>query len=145
LRRGFGADQSLAAETTLSTRDWLSALEGHAGAAKTTIVGAIRELEHERGYLVRGFGPTSGSVKALTAAGVLARTVANLLENPKLEKRCGEVWIVDESSLLATRQVIEHFISPSRSASNASFSSGTSASITRSKRAARFTRCGWRE
>ncbi len=104
-RHGLAADQSLAAETTLSTRDWQSALEGPAGAAKTTTVGAIREMAHERGYFVRGFGPTSGSVKALTEAGVLARTVANLLENPKLEKRGREVWIVDESSLLATRQV----------------------------------------
>jgi ATP-dependent exoDNAse (exonuclease V) alpha subunit len=104
-RRGLAPDQSLAAETTLSTRDWLSALEGRAGAAKTTSVGAIREMAHERGYFVRGFGPTSGSVKALTEAGVLACTVASLLENPKLEKQARELWVVDESSLLATRQV----------------------------------------
>src|SRR5260370_26608222 len=103
-RHGIAADQSLAAETTRSTRDWQSALEGPAGAAKTTTVGAIREMAHERGYFVRGFGPTSGSVKALTEAGVLARTVANLLQNPKLAKRGREAWIVDESSLLATRQ-----------------------------------------
>jgi conjugative relaxase-like TrwC/TraI family protein len=104
-RRGLATDQSLAAETTLSTRDWLSAIEGRAGAAKTTTVGAIRELAQERGYFVRGFGPTSGSVKALTEAGVLARTVASLLENPGIEKHGRELWIVDESSLLATRQV----------------------------------------
>jgi ATP-dependent exoDNAse (exonuclease V) alpha subunit len=54
---------------------------------------------------VRGFGPTSGSVKALTEAGVLSRTVASLLENPPQEKHGRELWIVDESSLLATRQV----------------------------------------
>ena len=103
--RGLAADQSLAAETTLSTRDWLSAVEGRAGAAKTTTVGAIRELAQEQGYFVRGFGPTSGSVKALAEASVLARTVASLLENPKLEKQGRELWILDESSLLANRQV----------------------------------------
>jgi conjugative relaxase-like TrwC/TraI family protein len=104
-RRGLAADQVLAAQTTLSTRDWMSALEGRAGAAKTTTVGAIRKLGEERNYFVRGFGPTSGSVKALNEAGVLARTVASLLENPKPEKPGKELWIIDESSLLATRQV----------------------------------------
>jgi len=104
-RRGFAPDQTAAAEVTLSTRDWLSAIDGRAGAAKTTTVGAIRELAQERGYFVRGFGPTSGSVKALTEAGVLSRTVASLLENPPPEKHGREFWIVDESSLLATRQV----------------------------------------
>jgi ATP-dependent exoDNAse (exonuclease V) alpha subunit len=104
-RRGLAADQVLAAQTVLSTRDWLSAVEGRAGAAKTTTVGAIRELAEERDYFVRGFGPTSGSVKALNEAGVLARTIASLLENPKPEKPGKELWIIDESSLLATRQV----------------------------------------
>ena len=104
-RRGLAPDQTAAAEMTLSTRDWLSAIDGRAGAAKTTTVGAIRELAQEQGYFVRGFGPTSGSVKALTEAGVLSRTVASLLENPPPEKHGREFWIVDESSLLATRQV----------------------------------------
>jgi conjugative relaxase-like TrwC/TraI family protein len=102
---GLAADQSLAAQITLTSRDWVSAIEGRAGAAKTTTVGAIRDLAQERGWFVRGFGPTSGSVKALAEAGVLARTVASLLENPSVEKRGRELWIVDESSLLATRQV----------------------------------------
>jgi conjugative relaxase-like TrwC/TraI family protein len=104
-RRDLAADQTLAAVTTLSSRDWLSAIEGRAGAAKTTTVGAISELAQEQGYFVRGFGPTSGSVKALTEAGVIARTVASLLENSKVDKQGRELWIVDESSLLATRQV----------------------------------------
>ena len=104
-QRGLAADQALAAGITLATRDWLSAIEGRAGAAKTTTVGAIRGLAQERGWFVHGFGPTSGSVKALTEAGVLTRTVASLLENPPAEKHGRELWIVDESSLLATRQV----------------------------------------
>ena len=47
-------------------------------------------------------GATLGLV---TEAGVLSRTVASLLENPPPDKHGGELWIVDESSLLATRQV----------------------------------------
>jgi hypothetical protein len=75
-RRGLAPDQTAAAEVTLSTRDWLSAVDGRAGAAKTTTVGAIREFAQEQDYFVRGFAPTSGSVKALTEAGVLSRAVA---------------------------------------------------------------------
>jgi ATP-dependent exoDNAse (exonuclease V) alpha subunit len=41
----------------------------------------------------------------LTEAGVLSRTVASLLENPHIEWQRKEFWIIDESSLLATRQV----------------------------------------
>jgi conjugative relaxase-like TrwC/TraI family protein len=104
-RHGLAADQVLAVQTTLAARDWLSAIEGRAGTAKTTTVGAIREQAEKCGYFVRGFGPTTGSVKALNEAGVLARSVASLLENPQPEKTGRELWIIDESSLLATRQV----------------------------------------
>jgi ATP-dependent exoDNAse (exonuclease V) alpha subunit len=46
---------------------------------------------------------TSGSVKALREVGVNARTIASLVQN-RLPPRTGpELWIVDESSLLATR------------------------------------------
>jgi AAA domain-containing protein len=74
-RRGLAPDQTAAAEVTLSTRDWLSAVDGRAGAAKTTTVGAIREFAQEQDYFVRGVAPASGSVKALTEAGVLSRAV----------------------------------------------------------------------
>jgi ATP-dependent exoDNAse (exonuclease V) alpha subunit len=49
--------------------------------------------------------PSSGSIKALTEAGVLSRAVASLLEDPHIEWQRKEFWIIDESSLLATRQV----------------------------------------
>lgn len=105
LARGLFPDQIQAARITLGARDWVTAIEGRAGAAKTTTVGAIREFAEPRGYTVRGLGPTSGSVKALGEAGVLARTVASLVENGKIEAGPKQLWIIDESSLLATRQV----------------------------------------
>jgi ATP-dependent exoDNAse (exonuclease V) alpha subunit len=66
----------------------------------------MHEVLAANGHTVRGFGPTTGSVRALQEAGVQAKTVASLLAKhraPGDAKR--EVWIVDESSLLATRQV----------------------------------------
>ena len=72
-KRGLLIDQVEAAEVTLTATDWVTAIEGRAGAAKTTTVGA--------------------------------RTVASLIENPLQQTHSKELWIVDESSLLGTRQV----------------------------------------
>src|SRR5216683_4146013 len=86
--------------------DWTVAIEGRAGSAKTTTVGALREFVAARGYRVAGFGPTTGSVRALGEAGVAARTVAALLANrADTDATSHTLWIVDESSLLASRQV----------------------------------------
>lgn len=104
VKRGLLPDQTDAAEVTLSATDWVTAIEGRAGSAKTTTVGAIKEFAAEHGYLVRGFAPTTRAVKALSEVGLPARTVAGLLENP-IEPARKELWIIDESSLLATRQV----------------------------------------
>ena len=79
VKRGLLPDQAEAAEITVCATDWVTAIEGRAGTAKTTTVGAIKEFAAERGYLVRGFAPTTRAVKALSEAGLPARTVANLL------------------------------------------------------------------
>ncbi|MHB8383633.1 MAG: MobF family relaxase [Candidatus Binataceae bacterium] len=103
--RGLLADQIEVAQLILTTRDWLTSIEGRAGSAKTTTVGAIREFACEHGYAVRGFAATTRAVKALSEAGVESRTVASLIENKISDAGRQELWIVDESSLLATRQV----------------------------------------
>jgi ATP-dependent exoDNAse (exonuclease V) alpha subunit len=54
---------------------------------------------------VRSFGPTSGSVNALTDAGIQSRTIAKTLASPLPGKSGRELWIIDESSLLASRAV----------------------------------------
>ena len=101
--KGLFPDQIQAAELTLTSSSWASAIEGLAGTAKTTTVGAIREFAQAHGYTVHGFGMTSGSVKALQEAGIEARTVASLTASPLPARSRPELWIVDESSLLATR------------------------------------------
>jgi conjugative relaxase-like TrwC/TraI family protein len=97
-------DQAAVAQVALTSKDWLTSIEGRAGAAKTTTVGAIREFAEERGYTVCGFAPTTRAVKSLCEAGVTASTIASLLER-KAVIRGEQIWIVDESSLLPTRQV----------------------------------------
>ncbi len=103
--RGLFADQIEVAQLILTTPDWLTSIEGRAGSAKTTTVGTIREFAKEHGHAVRGFASTTRAVKALSEAGVESRTVARLIEKKISEAAFQELWIVDESSLLATRQV----------------------------------------
>jgi hypothetical protein len=99
------SDQAEAAKITLTASDWLTAIEGRAGSAKTTTVGALAEFAREHGYSVQGFAPTTRAVKSLSEAGVNARTVASLVENPSPPTGEKQFWIVDESSLLSTRQM----------------------------------------
>lgn len=101
--RGLLSDQAEAAKITLTACDWLTAIEGRAGSAKTTTVGAIAEFAREQGYSVHGFAPTTRAVKSLSEAGVNACTVASLVENPSAQPGERQFWIVDESSLLSTR------------------------------------------
>ena len=104
-QRNLLPDQTVAAGLTLESTDWITSIEGRAGAAKTTTVGAIREFAEEQGYAVYGFAPTTRAVKSLSEAGVSARTVASLLEGQSPDAQTKKIWIVDESSLLPTRQV----------------------------------------
>jgi ATP-dependent exoDNAse (exonuclease V) alpha subunit len=109
VERGLLPDQLTAAEHALTSENWVTAIEGLAGTTKTTTVGAIREFAEREGYTVRGFGMTSGSVKALGEASVDARTIASLLGNPLPSPTFGELWIVDESSLLDNRKANQIF------------------------------------
>ena len=125
-RKELSHEQTDAAKLALASRHWATAIEGLAGTAKTTTVGAIREFAVARGYAMRGFGMSTGSVKALREAGVYARTVDSLIAHPlpafaeriehqKQLEAAGqhlppgstppELWIVDESSLLSTVKV----------------------------------------
>ncbi len=104
-QRNLLPDQTAVAELTLASTDWITSIEGRAGTAKTTTIGAVREFAEDHGYVVYGFAPTTRAVKSLSEAGVSASTIASLLESQSPRYASNEVWIVDESSLLPTRQV----------------------------------------
>jgi hypothetical protein len=103
-QRRLSREQAIAAEVTLTARNWLTSIEGRAGATKTTTVGAMREFAERQGYAVYGFAPTTRAVKSLQEAGVAAQTVASLLESRSVSRPQKHIWVVDESSLLPTRQ-----------------------------------------
>jgi ATP-dependent exoDNAse (exonuclease V) alpha subunit len=100
--------QRAAVEQILSSRDQVTALEGVAGAGKTTSLAAIREAAEREGYKVEGFAPTSRAAQKLAEAGIESSTLQRHLTRSE-EPHDGQkrLCVLDESSLASTRQVNE--------------------------------------
>lgn len=102
--------QQEAVEETLSNRDRITALEGVAGAGKTTSLAAISDGAKRDGYKVEGFAPTSRAAQKLEEAGIESHTLQHFLtRNKETEEQQKRLYVVDESSLAGTRQVNEFF------------------------------------
>lgn len=100
--------QKAAVEDTLSNRDRITALEGLAGAGKTTSLSAIRDAAEWDGYKVEGFAPTSRAAQKLAEAGIESHTLQHYLTRSKqTDQTQKHLYVVDESSLTGTRQVNE--------------------------------------
>jgi conjugative relaxase-like TrwC/TraI family protein len=93
---------------TLSNRDRIFAVQGVAGSGKTTTLREIRIAAQRDGYQVRGLAPTSRAASQLEEAGVSSTTLQRQLAQPTSESRGqGHLYMVDESSLVSTRQTGE--------------------------------------
>ena len=92
----------------LTSRDQVTALEGAAGAGKTTSLAAIRDAAEHEGYKVEGFAPTSRAAQKLEEAGIESSTLQKHLQRGEQEPR-GEkhLYVLDESSLASTKQMNE--------------------------------------
>jgi len=98
--------QRAAVEQILSSRDQVTALEGVAGAGKTTSLAAIREAAEREGYKVEGFAPTSRAAQKLGEAGIESSTLQRHLahsDEPRDEQK--RLYVLDESSLASTKQM----------------------------------------
>ena len=67
--------QRAAVEQILASRDQVTALEGVAGAGKTTSLSAVRQAAEREGYTVEGFAPTSRAAQKLAEAGIQSSTL----------------------------------------------------------------------
>jgi ATP-dependent exoDNAse (exonuclease V) alpha subunit len=104
----LSASQRTAVEQILSSRDQVTALEGVAGAGKTTSLAAIREAAQREGYRVEGFAPTSRAAQRLGEAGIESSTLQRYLmrtEEPDSEEKW--LYVLDEASLASTKQMNE--------------------------------------
>ena len=102
----LNTSQMQAVDEIFLSREKIVALDGLAGAGKTMTLAVIREGAEIEGYRVQGFAPTSRAAQKLGEAGIETSTFQKHLERGQQpdsgEKR---LYVLDESSLAATRQV----------------------------------------
>src|SRR5947207_2430433 len=100
--------QRVAVEQILASRDQVMALEGVAGAGKTTSLAVVRDAAEREGYKVEGFAPTSRAAQKLTEAGIesstLQRHLAQGHDQTGVQKH---LYVLDESSLASTKRMNE--------------------------------------
>jgi conjugative relaxase-like TrwC/TraI family protein len=100
--------QRVGVEQILASRDQVMALEGVAGAGKTTSLAVVRETAEREGYKVEGFAPTSRAAQKLAEAGIesstLQRHLAQGNDQTGVQKH---LYVLDESSLESTKQMNE--------------------------------------
>ena len=101
--------QLRAVQDILCNRDQVVALEGVAGAGKTTSLGAIWEAAEREGYHVEGLAPTSRAAHQLEEAGIPSVTLQRHLAQSGKYDDGRSLYIVDESSLASTRQINDFF------------------------------------
>ena len=100
--------QRKAVDEVLSSRDQITALDGVAGAGKTTSLATIREAAERAGYEVRGFAPTSRAAQKLGEAGIESSTLQrHLVRGEQSEEGQRHLYVLDESSLASTKQMHE--------------------------------------
>jgi ATP-dependent exoDNAse (exonuclease V) alpha subunit len=98
--------QRRAVEQVLGSRDKVMALEGLAGAGKTTSLAAIRDAAERVGYKLEGFAPTSRAAQKLAEAGIQSSTLQRHLA--RSQDTCDgriQLYVLDESSLAGTKQM----------------------------------------
>jgi len=98
--------QRNAVEMVLTNRDQMMALEGVAGAGKTTSLAAVREAAVSAGYEVEGLAPTSRAAQKLGEAGMATETLQrHLTRGDRADDGQKRLYVVDESSMASTRQM----------------------------------------
>ena len=100
--------QHRAVEQILASRDQVTALEGVAGAGKTTSLAAICKAAEQGDYVVTGLAPTSRAAQKLGEGGIRASTLQrHLSQTDERDDGRKHLYILDESSLANTRQMNE--------------------------------------
>ena len=101
-------DQRAAVAQILASHDQITALEGVAGAGKTTALAAVRVEAERAGYRVEGLAPTSRAAHKLGEAGIASSTLQRHVSRSE-ERQDGHkrLYVLDESSLASTKQMHE--------------------------------------
>ena len=102
----LSVSQRHAVDTVLTSRDQMMALEGVAGAGKTTSLAAVREAAERAGYQIEGLAPTSRAAQKLDEAGMETQTLQrHLARGEQPDDGQKKLYVVDESSMASTKQM----------------------------------------
>lgn len=102
--------QKQAAEHILSSKDRIIGVQGDAGTGKTTMLSVVRELAEAKGYEIKGLSFTGKAASEIEqASGIKSQTVHAFLSLGIESKKSGkdQVWIVDEASMIGSKQMNE--------------------------------------
>lgn len=105
----LSASQQKAVNEILSNRDSVFGLQGVAGSGKTTTLREVRTAAERDGYKVQGFAPTSRATAQLQEAGINSTTLQRHLTQSPGHQGGRHLYVVDESSLVSTKQTNEFF------------------------------------
>jgi conjugative relaxase-like TrwC/TraI family protein len=98
--------QRNAVDTVLTSRDQMMALEGVAGAGKTTSLAAVRDAAVSAGYEVEGLAPTSRAAQKIGEAGMETHTLQHhLARGDRADDGKKRLYVIDESSMASTKQM----------------------------------------
>ena len=98
--------QQTAVEEVLTSRDRLTALDGVAGAGKTTTLKPINVAAVRQGYVVTGLAPTSRAAQELGKAGMETETLQmHLTHGERRDDGQQRLYVVDEASMVSTAQM----------------------------------------
>ena len=104
----LNASQLQAVDDIFLAREKIVALDGVAGAGKTTTLAVIREGAEIEGYQVEGFAPASRAAHKLGEAGIETLTLQkHLVRGQQPDTGEKRLYVLDESSLASTRQMHE--------------------------------------
>jgi ATP-dependent exoDNAse (exonuclease V) alpha subunit len=102
----LNASQLQAVDDIFLARETIIALDGVAGAGKTTTLAVIREGAEIEGFRVEGFAPTSRAAQKLGEAGIETSTLQkHLARGHQPDTSQKRLYVLDESSLASTWQM----------------------------------------
>jgi conjugative relaxase-like TrwC/TraI family protein len=111
---GWNSGQRTSARGVLKNNNQFIGIQGYAGTAKTsTVLRTLSNAYQTKGYQVIGMAPSSSACESLKQGAKLdkARTVAShlLQSNFKTYTKQKQLWLVDEASLISTKDMTALF------------------------------------
>lgn len=99
-------DQKGAVEHILTSNDFVNGIQGSAGTGKTTMLKAVKDEAVNHGISVRGMAFTGKAAEELQEGSEIeSRTIHSFLSMDAKQSGDREIWIVDEASMLGSRQM----------------------------------------